>query len=131
MSFIINSRLFAETEISGLEGQPGVGFHRLTVRLKVTFHPRKDEDQVVLTHLSGEISINGKQEGYLGRFTPRGGSLPVQTYSHPSSPTVQLDIELDRRLLEAIEDIRAGGDLTFAIFMYGRATHQGRNYQLQ
>jgi len=84
-------------------------------------HSRPQEQEVTATDFSGDLKVSGDgiSEHYVGSMHQRGGNRPITSNPHPSlSPVpVDLEIELDRKRVEAIEDIRVGKDLTFKLVL--------------
>lgn len=131
MSFTTNSKVFAEAEISGLQGEAGLGFHRLTVRLKINIHPKPQAEQVLLIDLGGELSVElpGGIRKSIGRLDPRGG-LPLQNREYVWSTEIRLDIEMEPRRIEALEEVRAGGGLGLSIYLNGMALDHNGYHQV-
>jgi hypothetical protein len=104
---------FATGSIGPLRGDSGLGFYRLTAPFNLVVEPTgrsgDGADQPMLTELEADARAGGK---VAGRFTSSIAYLPVHTYPESSNQVqVPLICDLDRPRLEAIETLRAGGDL--------------------
>jgi len=112
-------RTFASGSISAIQGKPGLGFFRLIVTVNLVVQPHgttaAQDDVARLTALTAEVRTGGKP---MGRFLVPMETLPVQ--SHPASAvqtSLQLEGDLDRARIEAIEAVRAGGNLILDVDM--------------
>lgn len=107
---------------AGVRGTPGVGFFRLGIRFSVTIAPRGGEmgggDVPELAELFAEVHIGGRPVGW---FTPQRALLPLQPYpGRVKNTTIELCCDLDRARVEAIEAVRAGGDLSLDVHLHWR-----------
>lgn len=127
MTFQINSPLgggtsFGTGSVSSIVGERGLGFFRLNLTVEFVVEPAGSSgDQPgppQMTELMAEIRIDGR---LLGRFTPMPGYLPIRSYSQRSNRTsVPLICDLDSARVEAIEGVRAGGNLALSIYFNAR-----------
>jgi len=107
--FSIDGRIYAEVKMTGLQGQPGLGFHRLLVHLDLIFMPLPEGEGAELQDLSGELMVEGR---YLCQLRPmqEAPRVPVGKYSGSYPLVMVADLSLQQ--LEAIEGIRLGKGLT-------------------
>jgi hypothetical protein len=106
---------FAEGEVATVLGQRGVGFHRLMIELKFVVDPHPQPSPRV-TQLVADVM--GPSNQLLGRAHPSPNHLPMGAYDFVHDHRVTMSLDLDRKRLEAIEDLRAGGDLQLNLTIY-------------
>ncbi len=123
-SWSLSQTTFAELDWKMLQGRPGLGFYRLIAQVDLTTHGKQVGEEVAVTNIGGELWIRGKgnQEHFLGYLRRQGTEFPLTTYRHISKGNISLEIELDARRIEALEQIRLGGDLSFRMNLYGVAS---------
>lgn len=114
---------FAKLDLKTLRGEPGLGFYRLIAQVDVTTHGRQAGEEVSVTNIRGEVQVHGKdpRDRYLGNLRRLGTDSSLMTYQHTGNNNFQLEIEMDARRVEAIEEIRLGEDLFFTLTVYGLA----------
>jgi hypothetical protein len=117
-----SGRTFATGSIGNVRGDSGLGFFRLTLPVEFVIEPSggsvSDPSRVNLTDLTAEVRTSGK---LVGTFIAPLNSLPTRSYPERSNrASLYLTCDLDRARLQAIEDIRAGGNITFDISLTGR-----------
>jgi len=122
-SWKIDSTSFTDLEVTELRGDQGLGFYRLIVHVEITTHPRASGKEITVTNIRGESLVRGKvgNEHFLGPFRRNGTDLPIVTYQHMGTNAFELEIDLEPRRIEAIENIRLGEDLVFKLCLYGIA----------
>src|SRR5258708_21456980 len=77
-----------------------------------------DPDRERLVDLTADVMAGDK---LVGMFTAPISSFPVRSYPERSNRAhINLSCDLDRARVQAIEDVRAGGDLPLQIFFAGR-----------
>jgi hypothetical protein len=105
----LGNRLFLEGLIENVSLQAGLGFYRLAFSLKLQIAAATDQVDGELTDITADVRIGGSS--ILPRPRPTPGQLPLKSYDHSYSRNVQLEIELSREQLEAMEVVRNGGDV--------------------
>jgi hypothetical protein len=132
----LNSRMFATWQINKIHGNKGLGFYQLIFPIAVTTHGiPKEQSKISVTDISGSLNVKGigslSQPTLVGRLIVRHSSNSIiKTYEHVGNHHVDLEIELDSKRIEAIEQIRLGRDLTFSINLYAIANQDGNSEQL-
>jgi len=123
ISWTINSYVFADLDFKSMRGSPGLGFYRLVAEISIALHSRPEGQEVIVTNIEGDLAVIGKDnvDHYVGRMRRQGHDSPLITFPHTYSTNLQLEVEIDDRRIEAIEKIRAGGDLNFKLNLYGLA----------
>lgn len=126
-----SGRDFAVANLREVLGEAGLGFFRLLTRVELTLHPQPSET-VRLTEVVGNLKVrsgNSQKFHTLGRSISTGGPLAqevlsrqIQQAANPQQVSLNLATDLDRRMIEAIEELRLGGDLYFLLDLWGRAT---------
>ncbi|MBJ7604586.1 MAG: hypothetical protein JF888_15630 [Candidatus Dormibacteraeota bacterium] len=119
---------FAEGEVADVRGLAGVGFHRLAIDLKFIVDPHPAPSPKV-TRLVADVTGPGNQ--MLGRAHPDPNHLPLSAYDFVHEQRVTMTFDLDRRRLEAIEDIRNGGDFQLNLFIYSTLEDTSGNLNQQ
>jgi len=127
VTFNINSPVsgrgsFATGSVTGIRGESGLGFFRLTLNTEFVVDPFDtsggSQESPQLAELSAEVRIGSR---LMGRFDSSHAYLPVRSYTGRSNrQTVPLVCDLDRTRIEAIENFRNGGSLELAIYYQGR-----------
>lgn len=117
---------FGTGSVSRIAGDRGLGFFRLTMTVDFVIEPwtpaAEQDDSPQLTELVAEARTGGRSVGWFVPMTP--GYLPIRTYpSRTNQQSVPLICDLDRARLEAIENVRAGGNLPLDISIQGRFDH--------
>lgn len=117
-----SAHTFATGSIGEMRGESGLGFFRLTLPVELVIEPAggsvTDPDRLKLTDLTAELRTGGK---LVGTFNAPLQSMPVTTYPERSNRAhIYLTCDLDRVRLEAIEDVRAGGNIDFTVNLAGR-----------
>jgi hypothetical protein len=121
--------IFAELDLTTLQGGQGLGFYRLIAQVDITTHSKQVGEEVVITNIHGELWVRGKEgpEYFLGNIGRQGANLPLTTYQHTNKEYLPLEIELDSRRIDSLERIRCGGDLFFRLNLYGVGTAGRQN----
>lgn len=134
IDWAINSQVFASLNISKPQGNKGLGFYQLIFPIKITMHNIPKEFTTTVTNISGTLRVQGigsqSSPTLLGRLIQQGATRPITTYEYVSDNHTSLEVELDAKRIEAIEQIRLGGDLTFSIDLYATANRGGSIEQL-
>mgnify|MGYP007022262800 FL=1 len=104
-----------------LFGQPGLGFHRLGISIKLKV-PSKKIDAIpptmhpadVISDIYAEIHVHGNRAGdhLLGVARPENPQTIVLRQRSSESQTI-FYLELDRARVDAVEELRQGEDLWF------------------
>ena len=89
----------------------------------------KDKPQITVSDISGTSNVKGmRSSSYptpVGRLVARQNSNSTNriiSYDYTHTHQIDFEIELDSKRIEAIEQIRLGGELTFSISLYATAT---------
>lgn len=129
-SFTFSSTIFAEFTWKNLSASQGLGFYRLLPQLEVTTHGTPSDEQIVVAHLNADLHVRGKmnQQFFLGHLRELNSGLPLVTYPNLSRNQMIFDLELDARRVEALEQLRLGGDLTFRIDLCGIANRHNQKH---
>jgi hypothetical protein len=108
--------VFAEGTISGMRGERDAGFCRLTRAIWLYINPAPDtgSGRPRLTGLVADVHTGGLNIGRFVGHPWRWGVLQVPAYQ-AQSREVYLECDMDRSRLEAIEEIRARGNLDLSI----------------
>ncbi len=108
-------------------GQRALGFYRLTFNLGIDVHPISDGPLFNLASFSGEMSI---QNRLLASFATPPQRFPLrQQQGHVAPQSLAFFVELDRARIEALEAMRAGGDLQVSMQYYANfVTDDGAPY---
>jgi hypothetical protein len=105
----VNARTWGKGTVTHVAGQRALGFYRLMLQLTINVHPLSDGIQYKLTGFSGDTTA---QNRLLGSLLVTAHMFPLTAQAGwVSSQTLGLYIDLDRARLEALEEVRAGGDL--------------------
>lgn len=123
MSFNLqrNGALLANIEVAGINGQPGLGHYRLLMHLKLSMPGAPEGEKILLMDLGGSLSVSrGGGSFPLGVLYPSGKPTVTEALKDWRFPQETLAVELDYRKLEAIEDVRLGGDLTLMVSLWAR-----------
>jgi hypothetical protein len=110
----------AEATIVGIDGAPGLGFYRLLVRLDIGLYPGGNNQTATLIPYGGELLVHAAdgRQYHVGRLGPMGNNYLVEAINIKANQQVWFSVELDRTRLQAIEEIRAGGDLFFVLNLF-------------
>lgn len=106
----------ATCRVSDLQGSPGLGFHRLSLQISMSLERAEENQEPVKIIVCGaEVRANGGK--IIGDFTPRMSE--GRLYQRPVSiqTAVSLQCDLERARVEAIEELRDGGNLDLAILL--------------
>lgn len=116
-SFSLNCRRFATLDWTSLNGSQGLGICRLYAQIRITTDPTPEAETIGLVDISGLLRVSGKNEKnqHVGYIRRPGTNKPITTYAHGSEHSINFEMELENRRLDAIEEIRKGGDLEFAM----------------
>jgi hypothetical protein len=124
-NWTINSQVFASWNITKLHGIRGLGFYQLIFPIEVTTHNEPKDTPITVTKISGALRAQGvgsqSNPTLLGRLVQQGTNYPITTYEHVGKHQISLEIELDAKRIDAIEQIRLGENLTFFIDLYATA----------
>ncbi len=115
---LIDQQHFAQLRIKQLNGVTGVGNFRLSFGLEFQFLAAPPVQYTAShVHLSGDLyTQRGDGSGgprYVGRLILGGAGLVVLPGRYPVTLYETLNVELDRRQLEALDEIRQGTGLLF------------------
>jgi hypothetical protein len=108
---------FAEGNITGMRGERGAGFHRLILKVRLHINPAPDSAPGSRPALTGLVADMFNGGVCLGRFTGhpwRWGGVEAPSVQ-AQSQELYLECDMDRARLEAVEALRAGGDLQLHI----------------
>jgi len=113
----------ADFQIVGIHGQRGLGFYRLCPSLLINLNPRPEDKPLFIVDIAGQgaiTRIGDPQSHVIGSFTvPRG--FVSQQFPRSSSTSVpfglrpEVEFELNQPRLQAIEDVRVGGELLLKV----------------
>ena len=124
-NWTINSQMFAAWDASKLHGIKGLGFYQFIIPIEITTHNVPNAQKITVTNISGALHVQGvgsqSNPALLGRLVQQGTNYPITTSEHISNHHISLEIELDGKRIDAIEQIRLGGNLTFVIALYATA----------
>lgn len=120
---------FARIRFEQIRGEAALGFCRLFLRfgLDVVYLP-KDDENTRLTDLCGDLRIG---RNYVGRLLPHEPPLSIRTFRAGMNDQFTLVTELDHRRVDAIEDLRPGGDLKFDITLRGAIRGGGEEERVE
>lgn len=127
-SWSVNSMSFADLDLRRLVGGSGLGFYRLIAEVAITTHPRDIGKEIVVADIAGDLYVsaeNNRNLFFVGHLTQAGGRMMITTYPHMGNSTLSLDLDLGGSRVEAIERVRLGGNLSFAVDLYGIAKQSG------
>jgi hypothetical protein len=127
MTFYISSpsgaRSFGTGTLTRVAGELALGFFRLNLFVDFVIEPGEapggPPELPRIVELVAEVRIGGRP---LGRFIPFSpGYLPIQSYPGRSNrQSISLTCDLDRARIEAIEEVRSGGNLPMDVSIQGR-----------
>jgi hypothetical protein len=127
----LGSVQWATITVTGFSGYVGAGFYRLVVNTSFPMPRRTDEARTIL-EMGGGFFLRRRQGGNLplGTLTPFDHPLLIEnnTNESPYDPSPLFFVDLDRQRLEAIEDLRAGGDLPLEMFFWCRGHSSTRGF---
>jgi hypothetical protein len=130
----LNSQMFASWDADKPQGIRGLGFYQLIIPIKVATHNVPKEQTITVTNISGALHVQGigsqSNPTLLGRLVQQGTNYPITTYEHVANHQISLEIELDAKRIDAIEQIRLGENLTFLISLFATANSGGLSQQL-
>jgi hypothetical protein len=116
LTVILGARIYAEGSTEKIQGDPGLGFFRITFPLKLHIHGAGAGQGADLVSLMGDVTMilpGGARR--LGWIKTQAVHLPVRNTDFAFSQSLPMEMELHREQLEAIEDLRQGRDFTFQI----------------
>lgn len=119
-----SGRQWASGTINQVSGQRGLGFYRLTFILVLNVDT---SDAVLgdrLTNLVGDVFAANTP---LGRAYPMPNQLPIQPFNYVQERQVNLELEVDRARLDALENVRGAKDLAFNLNLYTTLTDSNGN----
>lgn len=95
----------------------------------------KNAPEITVTEISGILNVKGNNSqthpSLAGKLsTSPSSTSTIKSYEHVHDHNVDLEIDLDSNRIEAIEQIRLGGDLTFSIDLYATAIQNENSVQL-
>lgn len=108
-------RNWASGNVKQVSGQRALGFYRLLIMVSLSVDTHDAVLGERLTSFPADIAVGGLP---LGRAEPRPHQLPILPAPHVQERQVQYEMDLDRARLEAIENVRAGQDLTINMTMF-------------
>ena len=108
---------FAGTELVRIDGAPAVGYFSLRFLLRLTVLPRPSEKpRWRLTSVEGTVELpTAIGSRRVGRLRPIETLAPITAWTYPSTHDILMEVELDQTRLEAVEAIRLGAGLRFAV----------------
>ena len=114
---------FGTGSVARLAGEAALGFFRLNLYVdfvvEPTGTPLERQDSSRMTELVAEARIGGRSIGRFVTLSP--GYLPVKSYSaRTNHQSIPLSCDLDRARIEAIEEVRSGGNLALDVSIQGR-----------
>lgn len=110
-----SGRQWASGHFKQVQGRHGLGFYRLTFIVNLNIDPSDATLGDRLIGLVADIVVGGQPAG---RATPVPNQLPILPSNYSFERQLNLELDLDRGQIEAIETIRNGGDLTFNVALY-------------
>lgn len=119
MSLTYQSREFAEAKILDVHGEPALGTHLLRVRVEVRVKALYKDGPDHFTIYGGKLSVSLGNTRYLGRLFPVRGSGFVPIYEYASDKQVELLAEVSSAQMLALEDLRAGDNVTLVVGLEG------------
>jgi hypothetical protein len=124
MSFAFDSTVLANLKVLGMQGERGLGLHRLILRVDISMPGRPPDDTATISEITGILRVRDRNgvEHHLGRFLPKDGARIIHSSGIASQSEEFLAIELSRGALEAIETVRSGAGLSFSVILAGIAS---------
>jgi len=116
-----SGRQWASGNVKQVQGQRGLGFYRLIFIVMLNLETSDSVMGDRLTSMVAEVNAGGRA---VGRANPTPSQLPIMPANYAQERQVNLELELDRARLEAIENVRNGADLTFNITLYSTLADQ-------
>lgn len=98
-----------------LVGIQSLGGYILSFQLKSFVKPKPGNTEIVIEHLKGEVKF-----GHLSLGTAQAqGYETIEFFDHPGDDrSLHLYLPLGRPQLDAVEEMRNGGDLTLELWLY-------------
>lgn len=123
----LGSTVVADVRFVGVHGLPGLGFFKLLIQLGVTGRAQALLAKIVLTSLSGELWIraSGGSDLLVGTLRLSDERALASLFQQSGEWPLYLEAELSRRRIEAIEDVRLGGDLNLKLNLRGLVADGG------
>jgi hypothetical protein len=127
MSFTFNGNIIADLTMRSISGTPGIAFHRLVFSCDISVYAWQSLDAVV-QDLRGDVFVRPSSglETLLGSVQPDSAYV-IDTRETAYQSQLNFFIDLDRRRLEAVEELRKGGDLSFRLVVAGIADAASRH----
>lgn len=122
MSFTNNAGyIMADIKLTSISGRPGLGVSRISLGCDFSFHASANPGTRI-QELRCDVYIRGStnNEMLLGAAFPESSPY-LDTKKIAYQTQVFFCLDLDLRRIEAIEELRKGGDLTFRLILTGIA----------
>ncbi|MBL6751119.1 MAG: hypothetical protein ISP90_11385 [Nevskia sp.] len=130
MSFTFNSALVAQAEFRGMSIRPSLGHYLLAFTLKFETPAYPDGAVYWLTnvHAKAQVCPTGQPSIWLGRADT---DLPiaVRAGTYPQKIDHLFEVRLSPQELQALENLRNGGDLRFAVQLNAQVAKPGGDPQ--
>src|SRR5216683_4590587 len=110
-----SGRYWATGNVKQLQGQRGLGFYRLTFLTVLNVEAGDSAVGDRLNTILTDIAASGRT---LGRANAQPHQLPIVPASYAQERQINFELDLDRARLEALENARNGGDITFNITFF-------------
>ena len=115
----LDSNIVGEIDFQNMIGQPGIGFYRLITNVKflMRFSNPPTINTAVLNNIDAELflKVAPKSNHLVCRLIPTDKPDYLKATEFDQNINVALEGELDRERINAIENIRSGGDLDFTL----------------
>jgi hypothetical protein len=127
---IVGGTQWASMAVTGFSGHPGAGFYRLAVRTSMALPPRRGDEAKTILEMGGGAFLRRRGNGNfpMGSFAAFDAPLLIEDTTSPYDPQPSFFIDLDRQRLDAIEELRAGGDLPLEVFFWCRAHSSAKGF---
>jgi hypothetical protein len=110
-----SGRYWASGNVKQMQGQRGLGFWRLTFLTVLNVETGDSVMGERLNTIQTDIAAGGRT---LGRAKAQPHQLPIVPANYAQERQINFELDLDRARLEAIENVRNGGDITFNITFF-------------
>src|SRR5438445_13728023 len=107
-----SGRQWATGHFKQIQGRRGLGFFRLTFVVDLNIDPSDAALGDRLIGLVADIVVGGQPAG---RAMPVPNQLPILPSNYSFERQLNLELDMERAQVEAIENIRNGTDLTFNV----------------
>ena len=114
-----SGRQWAGGHLKQVQGRRGLGFYRLTFLLELSVDTSDSVLGAALAGFLADVMVGGFP---IGRAEPTPHQLPIIPYNFVQERQINLELDLDRIRLDAIENVRNGKDLTFNLTLYATLT---------